>query len=78
MSADIIEFQAHYPAYHRVEDFGLSVSNVLALIMAGIVGEVQICAVPGRYLDDNLRLLRYTLEMFNKFPAKSGALVHLD
>lgn len=46
--------------------------------MGGVVEEAQTCAISGRYIHDNLRLIRYSLERVGKTSGKSGALVHLE
>lgn len=49
----------------------------LARVEGGLVGEAQTYTIPGRSINGNLRLIRYSLERVGKTPSKYAALVHL-
>lgn len=50
----------------------------LARIVQGLVWEAQSCDISGRFIHDNLHLIRYSIERVGQTSDKGGVLVHLD
>lgn len=50
----------------------------LAHVASSLIGVAQTCAVLGRSIQDNLHLMRYTLEGPDDISGTGGVLVHLD
>ncbi|GAB1597330.1 hypothetical protein Ahia01_000009400 [Argonauta hians] len=50
----------------------------LALVVSGLIGRAQTCAIPGRSIHDNLHLTRYIFDRVASESGLGGALINLD
>lgn len=62
----------------QLKIFAKVLAERLACLVDGLIGAEQKCAVPGRNIQNNLHLLRYSLEVFESNSGKSEALLRLD
>lgn len=50
----------------------------LALVAEKLVGEAQSCTLPSRVIQDNIHLIRYTIDRMLKLLGMGGTLAPLD
>lgn len=52
--------------------------KMLAILIDGLIGDVQTDTIPNRSIHDNLHLIRYFIERVGKEPGMSVVLINLD